>query len=131
MRRFRLICLLACLVMAGWALAQEGFPLKGTWVGDWGPSKDRRNPVVVFMDWDGKNITGIINPGPEAIPIQKASLQPKGWLVHLEADAKDKSGNTVHYVIEGHIEDLGLYYPSIVGTWNYGNQKADFKITRQ
>src|SRR5207249_10323514 len=119
------ICFSTCLVMAGLALAQEGFPLKGTWVGDWGPAKDRRNPVVVFMDWDGKNITGIINPGPAAIPIQKASLQPKGWLVHLEADAKDKSGNTLHYVIEGHIEDLGLYYPSIVGTWNYGNQKAD------
>jgi hypothetical protein len=132
MRAMRcLICLLACLSIAGPTLAQEGHPLKGTWVGDWGPSKDHRNPVTVFLDWDGKNITGIINPGPEAIPIQKAQLTPKGWLVHWEADAKDRSGKTVHYVIDGHIEDLGLYYPSIVGTWNQDNEKGNFKVTRQ
>jgi hypothetical protein len=126
-----LISLSGVLMLAVSAWAQEGHPLKGSWLGDWGPSKADRNQVVVVMDWDGKQITGQINPGPNAIPITKATLEPKGWLVHLEADAKNAAGKTVHYVIEGKIENLGLYNRSIVGTWDHDNVKGDFKITRQ
>jgi len=130
-RTFRLICLLACLIITVAALAQEGHPLKGTWLGDWGPSKDDRTQVTIVLDWDGKNISGVINPGPGSTLIQKAALEPKGWLVHFEADAKDRTGKTVHYVVDGHIENLGTYNRSIVGTWTHDNVKADFKITRQ
>ena len=126
-----LTCFLACLVLVVSAFAQEGHPLKGTWLGDWGPSKTDRNQVTVLMDWDGKQISGQINPGPGAIPITKASLEPKGWLVHLEADGKDSAGKAVHYVIDGKIENLGLYNRSIVGTWNHDAVKGDFKISRQ
>ena len=126
-----LTCFLACLVMVVSAFAQEGHPLKGTWLGDWGPSKTDRNQVTVLMDWDGKQISGQINPGPGAIPISKATLEPKGWLVHLEADGKDSAGKPVHYVIDGKIENLGLYNRSIVGTWNHDAVKGDFKISRQ
>ena len=48
------------------------------------------------------------------------------WFVHLEADSKG-----VHYAIDGKIENLGLYNRSLVGTWTQGNQKGDFKLTRQ
>jgi hypothetical protein len=122
---------LACLVMVVSAFAQEGHPLKGTWLGDWGPSKTDRNQVTILMDWDGKQISGQINPGPGAIPISNATLEPKGWLVHLEADGKDSAGKQVHYVIDGKIENLGLYNRSIVGTWNHDAVKGDFKISRQ
>jgi hypothetical protein len=126
-----LVCLLGCLMLAGSAFAQEGHPLKGTWLGDWGASKTQRNQVTVLMDWDGKQITGQINPGPGAIPITKATLEPKGWLVHLEADGKDNAGKAVHYVIDGKIENLGLYNRSIVGTWSRDSVPGDFKISRQ
>ena len=126
-----LVCFLVCLALAASAFAQEGHPLKGTWLGDWGPSKTDRNQVTVLLDWDGKQISGQINPGPGAIPITKATLEPKGWLVHLEADAKDNAGKPVHYVIDGKIENLGLYNRSIVGTWNRDTVKGDFKISRQ
>jgi len=128
---FLLVCLLGCLTLAVSALAQEGHPLKGSWLGDWGPSKTDRNQVVIIMDWDGKQITGQINPGPNAVPFTKATLDPKGWMVHLEADAKGVGGKPVHYVIDGKIENLGLYNRSIVGTWNHDDVKGDFKITRQ
>jgi hypothetical protein len=130
-KAFFLTFFLACLVMVVSAFAQEGHPLKGTWLGDWGPSKTDRNQVTVLMDWDGKQISGQINPGPGAIPISKATLEPKGWLVHLEADGKDSAGKQVHYVIDGKIENLGLYNRSIVGTWNNDAVKGDFKISRQ
>src|SRR5436190_24011315 len=123
--------LLACLTMVVAAFAQEGHPLKGTWLGDWGPSKTDRNQVTIVMDWDGKQITGQINPGPGATPLTKAALNPTGWTVHFEADAKNAAGQTVHYVVDGKIENLGLYNRSIVGTWSHDNVKADFKITRQ
>ena len=69
-KAFLSVCLLACSALAVHAFAQEGHPLKGTWLGDWGPSKADRNQVVVLMDYDGKQITGQINPGPNAIPIK-------------------------------------------------------------
>ena len=48
------------------AIAQEGHPMNGTWVGDWGPTKDQRTRVVVAMEWTGKELTATINPGPNA-----------------------------------------------------------------
>jgi hypothetical protein len=113
------------------AFAQEGHPLKGSWIGDWGPNKADRNQITIVMDWDGKQISGVVNPGPGAIQIQKASLEPKGWLVHFELDAKNAAGQPVHYVVDGHIENLGLFNRSVVGTWSHDNVKGDFKITRQ
>jgi hypothetical protein len=125
------VCLLASLMLGVYAFAQEGHPLKGTWLGEWGPNAKDRNQVTVVLDWDGKALSGVINPGPEAVKIAKASLEPKGWIVRLEADMKDRSGKTLHYVIEGKIENLGLYNRSIVGTWNHDNVKGDFRIQRQ
>ena len=130
-KAFLSVSLLACSALAVHAVAQEGHPLKGTWLGDWGPSKADRNQVVVLMDYDGKQITGQINPGPNAIPIKTATLDPKGWTVHLEADGKNAAGQPVHYVIDGKIENLGLYNRAIAGTWNHDNVKGDFRIQRQ
>ena len=126
-----LFILLAFLMTAAAALAQEGHPLKGSWIGDWGPNRNDRNPITIVMDWDGKQLTGVVNPGPGAVQIQKATLDPKGWLVHFEVDAKNAAGQPVHYVVDGKIENLGLYNRSIVGSWGHDNVKGDFKITRQ
>jgi len=125
------VCLLAFLTVVVTAFAQEGHPLKGTWLGDWGPSKNDRNQVTIVMDWDGKQITGQVNPGPNSVPIAKATLEPKGWIVRFEADAKTAAGKPVHYVVEGKIENLGLYNRVIVGTWSHDNVKGDFRIQRQ
>ena len=80
---------------------------------------------MVEMDWDGKAITGTINPGPAAVPLTKAELNHNNWTVHLEGESKG-----TRYVIDGRIENLGSVRRSIVGTWVQGNQKGDFKITR-
>jgi hypothetical protein len=128
---FLLVSLLVCLGAIASAFAQEGHPLKGTWLGDWGPNKNDRNQVTIVMDWDGKQITGQINPGPGAVPLANATLEPKGWVVHFEADAKNAAGKTVHYVVDGKIENLGLYNRVIAGTWSHDNVKGDFRIQRQ
>lgn len=130
-RAFLLVCALVFLGLVIPAFAQEGHPLKGTWLGDWGPNKSDRNQVTIVMDWDGKQITGQINPGPGSIALKNATLDPNGWTVHFEADAKNAAGQPVHYVVDGKIENLGLYNRVIVGSWGHDNMKGDFRIQRQ
>ena len=122
--------LLVAVLLSAPALAQFGHPLKGTWSGDWGPTKENRTHVVLELNWDGKAISGNINPGPKAVPLKKAELSPDTWGVHFEGDGKDASGATVHYVIDGKLENLGAYQRFITGTWTQGAAKGDFKITR-
>src|SRR5258708_6586486 len=72
-RLLRLCCLLSGILVAAPALAQEGHPAKGTWVGYWGPTA-AQNRVVIVLDYDGKNLTGAVNPGSNAVPIKLARL---------------------------------------------------------
>ena len=46
------------------AHAQFGHPLKGQWSGQWGPV-DSPNRLLLTLEWDGKAITGVINPAPK------------------------------------------------------------------
>jgi hypothetical protein len=121
----------AALSIVTSAHAQEGHPLKGSWLGTWENNAALGDNILLILDWDGKAITGMINPGTDDIPIAKASLDPKGWMVTLEADAKGKSGAAVHYVIQGHIENLELPNRSIVGTWSSSAGKGKFEASRQ
>jgi hypothetical protein len=113
------------------AIAQEGHPMSGSWVGDWGPTKDQRTRVVVAMEWTGKDLVATINPGPNAIKAKVVKVNPADWSLHIEADGKDAQGRPAAYVIDGKIDDLGTYNRSIIGTWNVGATKGDFSITRQ
>src|SRR5207253_7769849 len=65
---------LICLASAAPARAQEGYPLKGSWIGTWGPSQNHSNDVIVVINWDGKSISGTINPGTDEIKIKNATL---------------------------------------------------------
>ena len=120
----------ACLGLAALGFAQQGHPLTGTWSGDWGPSATQRNVVTFVMNWDGKQVTGLINPGPDSIPIASINLDPANWTVRIEADAKDQSGKPVHISADGKLEDIGSYHRTIKGTWQQGSTKGDFRITR-
>jgi hypothetical protein len=104
----------------------QGHPLKGVWIGDWGVNKTTRTEVLIELNWDGKAVTGAINPGAQAISFTKAELDHTNWSVHFEAMSAG-----VRYVIDGKIENLGSNSRSIVGTWMQGTQKGDFRITRQ
>ena len=126
----RLVCVAVVLLWAASAFAQYGHPITGSWSGDWGPTKANRNRVLLDLDWDGKAITGRINPGPDAVVIQKATLDASTWMVRLEAEAKDKAGQSVRYLIEGKLENIGVPNRVISGTWTQGGVKGDFKVVR-
>ena len=122
-----LVCV-ACLVAASNAPAQFGHPLKGSWSGDWGPNKEQRTRVLLQMQWDGKAITGAINPGPNALTFTKATLDPVTWMVHLEAEGKDGAGKPNQAVISGKLENIGAYRRVLSGIWTQGSQKGDFRL---
>lgn len=129
-RRLVLAAVIVAALTAGPAAAQYGHPLKGTWSGDWGPNKETRHRVLLELHWDGKAITGTINPGPNAVRLQKASLDPAAWDMRLEGEGRDASGATVRYLIEGKIENLGAYRRVLAGTWTQGAERGDFRLTR-
>jgi hypothetical protein len=128
-RVFRILSVFAFLACAATAFAQFGHPLKGTWSGDWGPSATNRTHVVLDLDWDGKNVTGTLNPGAAGVAL-KTTVDPATWAVHFEGDGKSATGATEHYVIDGKLENLGAFARFITGTWTQGTQKGTFKITR-
>lgn len=121
--------LLALLITAT-SFGQEGHPLVGVWLGDWGPSATHRNDITIVMAWDGKAITGQVNPGPDSVPLKVVTLDSTKWMVHIEADAKDQKGAPVRFVADGKLENIGSYNRTLSGTWNHGNVKGDFRLRR-
>src|SRR5262245_2458240 len=133
MRALILLVALSVSALAGAspAAAQEGHPLKGSWLGTWAGNTSHGIDVVLVLNWDGKAITGTINPGTDNLSIKNATLNPEGWIVHFEADAKDASGRALTYVIDGRIENLHVPNRSITGTWKNQKESGQFKVSRQ
>lgn len=124
---------LACLT--AWpgavAVAQQGHPLTGTWSGNRDAQSADRSQVTLVLDWDGKQVTGQINPGPDSIPLKSVQFDPSTWTVRFEADAKDKAGKPVHISAEGKMENVLSYHRFISGVWKQGASAGEFKITRE
>ncbi len=127
MKTLRLAFLAAFLVMGITATALDAAddPVSGTWTGDWGPSAMDRNQVTVELKWDGKTLTGTVNPGPNAVELKNTTFDPQSGAIHMEADATSRRGSQLHYMIDGKVEG-----GTMTGTWSHDNRKGDFKITR-
>jgi len=131
MKAARLFCLLVVFAVALSAFAQEGFPLTGTWSGDWGTSareQDRAQTTLV-MTWDGKKITGLVDPGPDSAQFKVATLDSTKWTVRLEYDLKDKTGKLLPFVVDAKLQNASSRNNRmLVGTFTHGTRKGDFKI---
>jgi hypothetical protein len=128
--KISLRCLAFAALVVPATIAQEGHPLRGTWHGNWGPDAQTRTDVTLVMDWDGKQVTGIMNPGLRSAPLQKTSLDAPTWAFHFEADAKDRAGAISHVSVDAKIVDVTNPRRTLVGTWTQGSQKGDFKARR-
>lgn len=109
---------------------QEGHPLTGTWTGDAGASATDRQHITIVMNWDGKAITGILNPGPNAAPLRTVTLDGSTWTVRMQIDAKDGAGKPLAIAVEGKIDNLGSAHRTIKGTWRQGAITSEFRLTR-
>ena len=152
MKFARFLFVFALIVAATISVAaQEGHPLTGTWYGDFGMTAGQRNDLTVILKWDGTNVTGMVNPGPNVVPIKAARMDvklgtpaqrgerggqggtpatPSQFFVHFEVDAKGKTGDMDHFVFDGKIENPVAGNRSMVGTWTCGSTKGDFRLRR-
>ena len=120
----------ALLIATGAVVAQEGHPLTGTWTGDWGTSPDQRTRITLVMTWDGKAVTGTLNPGPNAVDVRNIVLNVDTWTVRLQVEGKDAAGTPVKIAANGEIEELGSWHRTLRGTWTQDGKKGTFRLTR-
>ena len=114
------------------AHAQFGHPLKGQWSGQWGPVNSP-NRLLLDLHWDGKEITGLINPGPQADTIKSVTFDytdPSAWVVKMTAEGKDAAGKPVSISVDGKLENIGAYQKLFHGTWTQAGKKSEFTVTR-
>lgn len=125
-----MICAALAVALAAAATAQEGHPLSGTWSGEWTRGPEARSRITLVMNWDGKAITGTINPGPDAADLSRVTVDYDKWTVRIEAERKDASGKPVRIVAEGTLDDLGSWHRTLTGAWTEGGGKGTFKLMR-
>jgi hypothetical protein len=133
-RMLRVLTLaVALLALPALVSAQFGHPLKGQWSGEAGSGGDTTR-LLLDLNWDGKAVTGKINPGSDTeADIKKVTIdysKVTSWDVQMEAEGKDASGKAVPIRIDGTLENLGAYYRVFHGTWTHGGQKTPFTVTR-
>jgi hypothetical protein len=111
------------------AYAQEGHPVVGSWHGERGAGRNRAD-VTLVMDYDGEKITGVVNPGFDGLELRNATLNPKGWVLSFDVEAKDAAGKAVPCHVSGKLDRLGSDQRTVAGTWMCGTVKQAFKLTR-
>lgn len=120
---------IATLAGATCATAQAGHPVKGSWSGYWGPSEAAKRRILLLLDWRNNEIIGTINPGPNAVEIDKASLDVSTWTLTLEANMPTADGETARYVATGKIENLGSWTNRrYSGTYEFGTERGTFIV---
>ncbi|MDR2216303.1 MAG: hypothetical protein LBE59_10770, partial [Nevskiaceae bacterium] len=107
--------------------AQEGFPLDGTWRAKAVAADGSERTLVLVMQWDGKQVAGLINPGRNGISFTGGTLEPQGWKFTL--NAKDAGGADVRF--EGTIGDLGKVDRWVEGQWTEGGRSQTVRFVRE
>lgn len=115
------------LAAATASVAQEGFPLDGTWRSESTAKDGSHRTIVLVMQWDGKSITGTVNPGPNGTDFTGGQLNPEGWKFTL--DVKNAKGGPIRF--EGTISNLGKYNRVLAGKWTDSAGTIDAKFVHE
>jgi hypothetical protein len=126
----RLFIMLASVLVTTVASAQVGHPAKGSWSGYWGTSDADKHRILVVLDWRDDALSGTINPGPNAIKIDKVDLDVDTWTMKLTAMMPDASGRKQPFVTTGRLTNLGSWTTrTYSGTYVFGSEKGHFTVT--
>lgn len=132
-----LVVVASAVLMTLHAAAQEGHPLAGTWYGDY-TTGTQKTDLTVILKWDGKNITGLINPGPNSKPLTSAVMEITPG---KPAPQGEQSTSGVPPVFKARFEVDGMTFEGTIknpvagnrqltGTWKRGTQTGTFSIRR-
>ncbi|MDX1562596.1 MAG: hypothetical protein R3305_06690 [Gammaproteobacteria bacterium] len=129
-RHFRWAVIVATLAVAAPLAAQVGHPAKGSWLGYWGTSAENRNRMLLVLDWEDRQITGTINPGRNAVEVQRADIDYDTWTLTIHADMPVAGGGTAPFVATGKLENLGSWVNRrYSGTYTHGDEQGVFLLT--
>ena len=78
------------------------------------------------MEFDGDEVNGLMNPGPNSIDVDAIALDVTDWTVRIEATGQDDGGNAVSIMAEGQLENLESYHRTLEGTWRQGGVEMRF-----
>ena len=131
------ILAVAVIALAVGAAAQEGYPLAGTWYGDFATG-NQKNDLTVIMKWDGKSVTGLINPGPNSRPITSAVMTITPGKAAAEGQRSTEGIPPLFHVrfevdgrtFEGILQNPVAGNRRLTGTWTRGAEKGTFQIRR-
>src|SRR5436309_1331311 len=97
-RLTRSAVVLLATVLASPVHAQEGHPLKGSWIGVWEANKDAGDDIIMVLNWDGKfempkpvDVKGIVtnvdwrNPHAHVFVNVKTGKETLNWAIELES----------------------------------------------
>ncbi len=130
MKRTSLLGLLLATALTAAAVAQVGHPAKGSWSGYWGTSDASKRRILLLLDWRDRQITGVINPGPNQVPIDKADLDVDTWTLRLEAAMPTSGGGKAPFVATGQLTNLGSWTTrTYSGTYVFGAETGRFTVT--
>jgi hypothetical protein len=115
------------VLMAGAAVAQEGFPLDGTWRGEVVNQDGSHRTIVLVMQYDGKQVNGTMNPGPDSVDFTGGKLTPEGWKFALAF----KGAKAVNTNFDGAISNLGKYNRVLAGKWTEGGKSFDIRFVHE
>jgi hypothetical protein len=130
-RRIRMLTLaLSVMSFAAGSTAQVGHPVKGSWSGYWGSSAATKRRILLLLDWRDRAIVGTVNPGPNQVPIDSATLDVDTWTLTLRAALPDPSDNKQSFVATGKLTNLGSWTNrTYSGTYEYGAERGKFTVT--
>jgi hypothetical protein len=130
MTRSAFLGLLCATTLGTAVLAQVGHPAKGSWSGYWGTSEASKRRMLLVLDWRDRQISGVINPGPNQVRIDKADLDVDTWTLKLEAAMPTTGGATAPFVATGQLTNLGSWTTrTYSGTYVFGAETGKFTVT--
>lgn len=100
--------------------------MKGTWRGEI-VMPGGNESVVIIMDYDGDNVTGMINPGRRSYRFTSSELDAPNWTLHAQATTRE--GNDISFWATLH--EIGARNRYLEGMWSQAGGTYPFTITRE
>jgi hypothetical protein len=111
------------------AVAQVGHPVKGAWLGMYGPDAADQRRIRLLLDWENREIVGVIDPGRNSTEIERVSIDYDTWTMTIEADLASDGGGVARFVATGTVDNLGSWTNRrYKGTYTHGSESGEFQF---
>jgi len=120
---------IAVLIVSSTAIAQVGHPAKGSWLGYYGPDAGNQRRIRLLLDWEDRQVVGVINPGRSAVEISRVAIDYETWTMTIETDELPMDGKVARFVATGTMDNLGSWTKRRYrGSYTHGTESGEFEF---